>query len=108
MLRRLAPVALIALLTMPYVLSKETGQAPQARARSEEHTSELQSLTNLVCRLLLEKKKKETSDQASHETQRSPRENSSNAQSRHAHSSGNVAQRNRLRDALGKHIEQPA
>src|SRR5258706_846480 len=29
-------------------------------ARSEEHTSELQSLTNLVCRLLLEKKKKQT------------------------------------------------
>src|SRR5262249_60632052 len=29
-----------------------------ALERSEEHTSELQSLTNLVCRLLLEKKKK--------------------------------------------------
>src|SRR5437016_8379498 len=29
-----------------------------AYPRSEEHTSELQSLTNLVCRLLLEKKKK--------------------------------------------------
>src|SRR5438093_3939210 len=29
-----------------------------ASGRSEEHTSELQSLTNLVCRLLLEKKKK--------------------------------------------------
>src|SRR5438093_12987582 len=29
--------------------------------RSEEHTSELQSLTNLVCRLLLEKKKQEKS-----------------------------------------------
>src|SRR5437016_7452653 len=29
-------------------------------ARSEEHTSELQSLTNLVCRLLLEKKNKNT------------------------------------------------
>src|SRR5438270_1281596 len=28
------------------------------RARSEEHTSELQSQSNLVCRLLLEKKKK--------------------------------------------------
>src|SRR5262249_57116647 len=28
-----------------------------AEQRSEEHTSELQSLTNLVCRLLLEKKK---------------------------------------------------
>src|SRR5262249_60959288 len=31
--------------------------AGAAAARSEEHTSELQSLTNLVCRLLLEKKK---------------------------------------------------
>src|SRR5438093_13417106 len=30
--------------------------------RSEEHTSELQSLTNLVCRLLLEKKKKKTTE----------------------------------------------
>src|SRR2546427_7705179 len=29
------------------------------RARSEEHTSELQSQSNLVCRLLLEKKKKD-------------------------------------------------
>src|SRR5205085_11303902 len=29
------------------------------KARSEEHTSELQSQSNLVCRLLLEKKKKE-------------------------------------------------
>src|SRR5438093_8452706 len=32
--------------------------SPSRRRRSEEHTSELQSLTNLVCRLLLEKKKK--------------------------------------------------
>src|SRR5437016_7882225 len=30
--------------------------------RSEEHTSELQSLTNLVCRLLLEKKKDDRAD----------------------------------------------
>src|SRR2546426_12816719 len=30
----------------------------EAQARSEEHTSELQSPCNLVCRLLLEKKKK--------------------------------------------------
>src|SRR5256885_9198295 len=35
-----------------------TGSASSARARrSEEHTSELQSPCNLVCRLLLEKKK---------------------------------------------------
>src|SRR4029450_8289768 len=32
-------------------------RADGVRRRSEEHTSELQSLTNLVCRLLLEKKK---------------------------------------------------
>src|SRR5205085_12239607 len=33
---------------------------PVQAARSEEHTSELQSQSNLVCRLLLEKKKKKT------------------------------------------------
>src|SRR5438093_2860138 len=49
--------------------AKASERAPRRRAwaftpsigamtRSEEHTSELQSLTNLVCRLLLEKKKK--------------------------------------------------
>src|SRR5258705_9390183 len=38
-------------------------QAREANSRSEEHTSELQSLRHLVCRLLLEKKKtKCTSD----------------------------------------------
>src|SRR5438093_7786790 len=31
-------------------------QFPLSVGRSEEHTSELQSLTNIVCRLLLEKK----------------------------------------------------
>src|SRR5262249_60430101 len=35
-----------------------SGQSRRVAHRSEEHTSELQSLTNLVCRLLLEKKKK--------------------------------------------------
>src|SRR2546427_8984459 len=34
----------------------------RVRVRSEEHTSELQSQSNLVCRLLLEKKKKTQSD----------------------------------------------
>src|SRR2546427_6113656 len=33
------------------------GGAPRGGERSEEHTSELQSQSNLVCRLLLEKKK---------------------------------------------------
>src|SRR2546426_7501624 len=35
------------------------GVGPGVGPRSEEHTSELQSPCNLVCRLLLEKKKKE-------------------------------------------------
>src|SRR5438093_5127197 len=34
------------------------GMSGPLELRSEEHTSELQSVTNLVCRLLLEKKKK--------------------------------------------------
>src|SRR5438093_13370736 len=38
------------------------------RPRSEEHTSELQSLTNLVCRLLLEKKKNNSKKKKSNPT----------------------------------------
>src|SRR5688572_31884179 len=40
--------------------ARPSGPRPQRPipARSEEHTSELQSQSNLVCRLLLEKKKK--------------------------------------------------
>src|SRR5258706_9684043 len=42
----------------PHVGGEIFAEQPAAVPRSEEHTSELQSLTNLVCRLLLEKKKK--------------------------------------------------
>src|SRR2546426_3834184 len=38
--------------------------------RSEEHTSELQSPCNLVCRLLLEKKKKQSKDYSTVDTKR--------------------------------------
>src|SRR2546430_8350576 len=38
---------------------------PKAACRSEEHTSELQSQSNLVCRLLLEKKKTQIHDKNS-------------------------------------------
>src|SRR2546430_6067932 len=38
------------------------GRRGRSRWRSEEHTSELQSQSNLVCRLLLEKKKKLAKD----------------------------------------------
>src|SRR5262249_61384073 len=37
--------------------AQEQRSGHHSAVRSEEHTSELQSLTNLVCRLLLEKKK---------------------------------------------------
>src|SRR5256885_5412067 len=51
----------------PCLTRRATGQPgwPVALRRSEEHTSELQSPCNLVCRLLLEKKKK-----AQHQTRR--------------------------------------
>src|SRR5256885_5769580 len=39
---------------------EDSGFTSQRSERSEEHTSELQSPCNLVCRLLLEKKKKTT------------------------------------------------
>src|SRR5438093_4355923 len=41
--------------------------------RSEEHTSELQSLTNLVCRLLLEKKKLQAPTPSSPQRCKDPR-----------------------------------
>src|SRR5436309_11589369 len=40
--------------------TRSRGSGPIHARRSEEHTSELQSRENLVCRLLLEKKKKKT------------------------------------------------
>src|SRR5262245_62711242 len=44
------------------LLEGTLGFEPGFVARSEEHTSELQSLRHLVCRLLLEKKKKRISN----------------------------------------------
>src|SRR2546422_6092450 len=48
---------------------RTTGAGPcRTRARSEEHTSELQSRLHLVCRLLLEKKKKKKEIKTDHKT----------------------------------------
>src|SRR5438045_5576925 len=50
-----------------------TGDSSAQRlARSEEHTSELQSLRHLVCRLLLEKKKKTSRQMTRRQRQLSP------------------------------------
>src|SRR2546426_4750128 len=62
----------------PLLSERQAGQArspphpltelvPLDVQRSEEHTSELQSPCNLVCRLLLEKKKQQKNDTYSHE-----------------------------------------
>src|SRR2546430_16294592 len=44
-----------------WVFGERIPDGGDVRTRSEEHTSELQSQSNLVCRLLLEKKKKKQS-----------------------------------------------
>src|SRR5262249_60616606 len=51
------PMRLYRVLRATGVRSRLEASAATGLTRSEEHTSELQSLTNLVCRLLLEKKK---------------------------------------------------
>src|SRR5574341_2272845 len=57
-----AAVSLVGLGVLGYFTDWRSGIGPLQitlnRVRSEEHTSELQSPTNLVCRLLLEKKKR--------------------------------------------------
>src|SRR5262249_60423568 len=52
-------------------MSRSCARVP-ARASSGEHTSELQSLPNLVCRLLLEKKKTSTLPIATHSRRPTP------------------------------------
>src|SRR3989475_4789620 len=54
---------------MTMVLLGGTASLFVGNARSEEHTSELQSQSNLVCRLLLEKKKKKKKRAKKTETQ---------------------------------------
>src|SRR5256885_3873488 len=46
-----------AVVPAPHLRGIRSPAGPSPRGRSEEHTSELQSPCNLVCRLLLEKKK---------------------------------------------------
>src|SRR5690606_40160169 len=61
------------LLDMAAMAARDTGQIVAERARriirSEEHTSELQSRENLVCRLLLEKKKNNNNIKSTHSRQ---------------------------------------
>src|SRR2546425_5964641 len=52
------PLVLISSGSLMKSLPSQRGKGCSSCSRSEEHTSELQSLAYLVCRLLLEKKKK--------------------------------------------------
>src|SRR5688572_32399882 len=65
------PVAVSRIETRPL-----TAMAPSPSMRSEEHTSELQSQSNLVCRLLLEKKKKKTKNSKHHQVTNNSRDTS--------------------------------
>src|SRR5471030_3549126 len=62
----------------PYIRCRQPLQPVcKSGPRSEEHTSELQSLRHLVCRLLLEKKKKHTTQfmrRKNHKTQTNNRQ----------------------------------
>src|SRR5690242_20857962 len=51
----------------PHMTALQNVAEPLVHVRSEEHTSELQSHVNLVCRLLLEKKKITTKTHEKHQ-----------------------------------------
>src|SRR5262245_63996039 len=73
----MTPVYLGAKSTQPAAPSRSAARMPspqassQRRWRSEEHTSELQSLRHLVCRLLLEKKNKNKTNKKLQKKQKS-------------------------------------
>src|SRR5438132_4730369 len=55
-----SPLNSLQIIPVPPPTLPSSTEPPCALSRSEEHTSELQSHSDLVCRLLLEKKKKKT------------------------------------------------
>src|SRR5260370_23561524 len=59
---------------LPQTLGASGEGIKMARTRSEEHTSELQSHLNIVCRLLLEKKKNQPSSKEALPTQSGSRD----------------------------------
>src|SRR2546427_2393305 len=61
------------------------GADPPGQERSEEHTSELQSQSNLVCRLLLEKKKKNRHPSNNAEHRHQPERQTKAATTCHTH-----------------------
>src|SRR5438105_7587999 len=64
--------------SMRTVTPVAASKARMLRPRSEEHTSELQSRVDLVCRLLLEKKKKKEKKQKKEKQKKKHKENKNN------------------------------
>src|SRR2546429_4374708 len=75
----------------PFIAARSPSATPMP-ARSEEHTSELQSRLHLVCRLLLEKKKK-TIIATTSQTNKSPRSSSRRSAPRSNHSTEHASAR---------------
>src|SRR5689334_24856082 len=67
-LARLAHPSGTVIVSVPIEVGPTIVGKQSARARSEEHTSELQSQFHLVCRLLLEKKKTNENHYTTHNT----------------------------------------
>src|SRR5260370_7953148 len=61
-----SPVCTAPSMLCAYCQSAHLFRSSAQKLRSEEHTSELQSHLNLVCRLLLEKKKKKQHEKTKH------------------------------------------
>src|SRR5256885_12033787 len=57
------------IISLPLIAMVHQSPTHQLNKRSEEHTCELQSQSNLVCRLLLEKKKQHPHHPPQHQTQ---------------------------------------
>src|SRR5256885_4262853 len=99
--------------TTPSAKTRRAQSPPAARkARSEEHTSELQSPCNLVCRLLLEKKKIQTdahqraAPHPAHAACRRPaRLDEELHQGRHRHARGAKRDARARRDGPGRLVE---
>src|SRR5205814_6466452 len=93
----------VALIASGIPARRLTRVPPTAILRSEEHTSELQSLRHLVCRLLLEKKKKK---KIRHKTKKIHKKKKKKYHIVIKHEKQKITEsRSRLIDSTGRYIE---
>src|SRR2546421_7036736 len=90
----------------PSAGSCSSARSAAAAKRSEEHTSELQSRSDLVCRLLLEKKKKITQKETASQKLIGDYPNKDNVSSDQHTRHADIVQRRRRTSTIGSHREQ--